>query len=111
MVVASALAGRSFFVWAQKAMVKRWTAWEEQDRELGDHSGRLVVVFAAAAFGAILGPALGRAISSSSALLLGLVALMAFFTGWALAPDLSTEVRRKYWQRVAGKEPGGPPRS
>ena len=56
-VVASALAGRSFFVWAQKAMVKKWAAWEAENRQVGNHSGRLALVFAASAFGAVLGPA------------------------------------------------------
>lgn len=107
-VVASALAGRSFFVWAQKAMVKKWAAWEAESRQVGNHSGRLALVFAACAFGAVLGPALGRVISDNAALFLGVVAFLAFGGGWALAPDLMVDVRKKYWQGIKGNAPNDP---
>jgi hypothetical protein len=47
-------------------------------------------------------------ISDNSALFLGVVAFLAFVGGWAFAPDLMADVRKKYWQGIKGNAPHDP---
>lgn len=85
-------AGRSFCVWLQRIGVRRIEAHRE-GREVESGSKRKWAGYVAAGAGAVAGPAFVNSVPVDVWLLLSLVAVFTFMSGWGLAPDLHKHVR------------------